>query len=77
MVPLTAPAAADVSDAASPKGRKQDRLTKSSGPRIADGTKLGGSFRRSKNPPFLAARAEVFERVYAEQEARIAAKVRN
>ncbi|KAG3068981.1 hypothetical protein PI125_g23318, partial [Phytophthora idaei] len=50
--------------------RVQTRLTKESGPKVtgaASETKIGGSFTLTPNPPFVAARVAVYDRIIAEQ----------
>lgn len=53
--------------------RVKTRLTQASGPAIADSAKIGGPFALTPNPPFLAARAAVYDRVMARQQAEISA----
>jgi threonyl-tRNA synthetase len=55
--------------------RAKTRLTAASGPSIAADVpaKIGGPFTLTPNPPFLAARAAVYDRVMARQQAEIAA----
>lgn len=60
-------------DGATPKGRVQERLTKASGPRIAEeAVKIGGPFAKAAKPSFLADRASVYDRVIAVQASRVA-----
>ncbi|TDH73530.1 hypothetical protein CCR75_007654 [Bremia lactucae] len=50
--------------------RVQTRLTKGSGPKVtgeASKTKIGGTFTLTPNPPFVAARVAVYDRIMAEQ----------
>lgn len=64
---------AEQQDSAAP-ARVQTRLTKASGPSIADQqTKIGGEFTLTPNPPFLAHRIAVYDRVMATQSAQIEA----
>ncbi|RLN86280.1 hypothetical protein BBJ28_00021424, partial [Nothophytophthora sp. Chile5] len=62
------------SDAAPAPARVQTRLTQASGPSITgDQHKIGGAFQLTPNPPFVAARVAVYDRVMAAQQAQIAA----
>lgn len=59
--------------------RAKTRLTQASGPSIAteQPAKIGGPFTLTPNPPFVAARAAVYDRVMERQSAEIAALAAN
>ena len=62
-----------------PGKREKTRLTQESGARVVTGSssvRIGGAFFRAEEPPFLAARAAVYEEVMAAQRERLARKPR-
>jgi len=53
-------------------GREKTRLTQSTGQSIKKGGgKIGGEFKLTPNPPYLAERVQVYERLAAKQEEKL------
>jgi len=63
-----------IADGSANGKREKDRANKESGDRISDGVGLiGGSFTKSDGSSYISHRSSVFDRLYAIQEAKIAA----